>query len=189
MAPKPTLSGDRLTLREFFAADAMDRLALGQSPEIIRMFGGDPSTVGRLSETAIEDWINGLSKHPFAWAIEHAGKWIGEIRLDALDERDRRAKLAIGIYDPKLLNRRLGREAITLLLAHAFTAMRLHRVGLRVVGYNARAIRCYSACGFVEEGREREAAFVDGEWHDDVMMGLLAHEFLLKRGESDGQKS
>src|ERR1700684_3916983 len=118
MAPKPTLSGDRLTLRDFSAADAMDRLALGPASGIIRMSAGDPWTVGWLSETVIKDWINDLSKHPFAWAIEHAGKWVGEIRLDALDEHDRRAKLAIGLYDPKLLGRRLGREAITLLLSH-----------------------------------------------------------------------
>jgi hypothetical protein len=29
----------------------------------------------------------------------------------------------------------------------------------------------------VVEGRERESALVDGVWYDDVMMGLLAHEF------------
>jgi RimJ/RimL family protein N-acetyltransferase len=188
MAIKPALIGHDLTLRDFIPADAADRLALGQTPEIIRMFGSDPSKVGRLGEAAVKDWISDLAKHPFAWAIEHAGKWIGEIRLDALDEHDRRAKLAIGLYDPQLLGRGLGRQAVTLLLAHAFTVMSLHRVGLRVLAYNARAIRCYAACGFVEEGREREAAFVGGEWHDDVMMGLLTHEFAARRGRADVRK-
>ena len=183
MLSKPILSGERLTLRDFVPADAGDRLALGHSPEIIRMFGGDPLNVGPLSESSCTDWIIGLSKHPFAWAIEYANKWIGEIRLDALDQHDGRARLAVGLYDPKLLGLGLGREAITLLLAHAFTAMALHRVSLRVLAYNVRAIRCYSACGFVQEGREREAALVDGERHDDIMMGILAHEFL-----SDGGK-
>jgi RimJ/RimL family protein N-acetyltransferase len=50
-----------------------------------------------------------------------------------------------------------------------------------VLAYNKRAIRAYEKCGFVIEGREREAAFVDGAWHDDVMMGLLDHEFLMER--------
>jgi [ribosomal protein S5]-alanine N-acetyltransferase len=155
MANKPALIGRDLTLRDLVPADVTDRLALGQTPEIIHMFGGDPSRAGRLGKAAVNDWIGGLAKHPFAWVIEHAGKWIGEIRLDALDEHDRRAKLAIGLYDPQLLGRGLGRHAITLLLAHAFTVMSLHRVSLRVLAYNARAIRCYAACGFVEEGRER----------------------------------
>jgi RimJ/RimL family protein N-acetyltransferase len=153
MALKPTLIGQRLTLRDFLPSDAGDRLALGQSPEILRMFGADASRFGELTEPATEEWINTLSRHPFAWAAEHAGKFIGEIRLDALDERDRRARLAIGVYDPDLLGRRLGRQAINLLLTHAFAAMELHRVGLRVLAFNARAIRCYRSCGFVEEGR------------------------------------
>jgi L-amino acid N-acyltransferase YncA len=36
------------------------------------------------------------------------------------------------------------------------------------------SIRAYRKCGFVIEGTEREAAFVDGAWNDDVMMGILA---------------
>jgi RimJ/RimL family protein N-acetyltransferase len=46
-----------------------------------------------------------------------------------------------------------------------------------VVDYNLRAIRAYQKCGFVVEGREREAAFVDGIWHDDVMMAILDREY------------
>ena len=48
---------------------------------------------------------------------------------------------------------------------------------LRVLAYNERAIRCYLSCGFVEEGRERESALVDGERYDDLIMGVLAHEY------------
>jgi RimJ/RimL family protein N-acetyltransferase len=52
---------------------------------------------------------------------------------------------------------------------------------VRVVDYNQRAIRAYEKCGFVVEGREREAAFVDGRWYDDVMMGMLDWEFSTRR--------
>lgn len=86
--------------------------------------------------------------------------------------------MAIGIFDRSLLGRGFGSEAIRVLLTHAFGPMGLHRIGIRVLSYNERAIAAYEKCGFVEEGREREAAFVNGTWHDDVMMGLLDHEFL-----------
>jgi RimJ/RimL family protein N-acetyltransferase len=55
--------------------------------------------------------------------------------------------------------------------------LRLHRIGIRVLAYNTRAIRAYEKCGFTIEGREREAAFVNGVWHDDMMMGLLETDF------------
>jgi RimJ/RimL family protein N-acetyltransferase len=33
-------------------------------------------------------------------------------------------------------------------------------------------------CGFQVEGREREAARVDGRWQDDIIMGVLEREFV-----------
>jgi RimJ/RimL family protein N-acetyltransferase len=92
--------------------------------------------------------------------------------------RDRRANLAIGIKDSTQLGNNFGTEAIDLVLGWAFNSLKLHRVSVRVVEYNLRAIRAYQKCGFVVEGREREAAFVDGIWHDDVMMAVLDREYL-----------
>ena len=54
----------------------------------------------------------------------------------------------------------------------AFDTLQLHRVDLRVLSFNVRALRCYEKCGFVREGVERESAFVDGARVDDVMMSL-----------------
>jgi RimJ/RimL family protein N-acetyltransferase len=62
---------------------------------------------------------------------------------------------------------------MALVLDYAFNVLKLHRVSVRVVDYNLRAIRAYQKCGFMVEGREREAAFVDGNWYDDVMMAIL----------------
>ena len=56
--------------------------------------------------------------------------------------------------------------------------MGLHRISLRVLEYNARAIAAYRKVGFVEEGLLRESCKVGDEWHNDVMMGLLAQEFI-----------
>jgi hypothetical protein len=44
---------------------------------------------------------------------------------------------------------------------------------VRVLTSNARAIACHRKCGFVEEGREREAVSVKDGWQDDLILGLL----------------
>lgn len=177
MTQFPVLTGSTVILRQPQWKDAAARLALGRDPEIMRMLGADPDHLPPLTELVAQRWIDALVAHPNAWAIEHEERFIGELRLDALDEHDARAQLAIGIYDPFKLGVGLGRQAIRLVARHAFERLGLHRIGLRVVAYNTRAIRCYLACGFVAEGREREAALVAGERHDDVVMGLLAREF------------
>jgi RimJ/RimL family protein N-acetyltransferase len=170
------LKGDRVTLRPARPGDLEARLRLGNDPEIHRLFGGSAADLRPLTREDAEAWLAGLVANPYAWVIE-AENFIGEIRLDKLDTIDRRATLAIGIVDPAALGLGYGTEAIGLLLGHAFDALGLHRVGLRVLAYNERAIRAYARCGFVVEGRERESALVDGAWHDDIMMGLLATEF------------
>lgn len=173
-----SFDGPRICLRPPRPDDAAGRLALGHDSEIIRMFGGDTGRpLPPLTAPEVASWLEGLRAHPHAWIVEHEGRLLGEVRLDGLNQRDARARLAIGFYNPAKLGIGLGRETVGLILAHAFGALELHRVDLRVLAYNTRAIRCYASCGFVVEGRERDAALVDGVWYDDVIMAILAPEF------------
>jgi RimJ/RimL family protein N-acetyltransferase len=172
----PQIEGDRVRLRPFRQSDVAERLALGRSPEIVRSFGGDPEGLPPFEEEEARAWVERNLAHPLCWAVEVEGRLLGEARLDGLDRQDSRARLAIGLYDVSQLGKGLGREAIRLVLSHAFGMLRLHRVDLRVLAYNERAIRCYRACGFIEEGRERESARVGKAWYDDIIMGVLARE-------------
>jgi RimJ/RimL family protein N-acetyltransferase len=113
--------------------------------------------------------------------IEHEGRCIGTARLHRLDEHGRRARYAVGILDPALLGKGLGTEVTGLVLAYAFETLGLHRVDLRVLAYNERAIRSYEKSGFQREGTERDSALIDGEWEDDVMMAVLEWEWRAMR--------
>ena len=175
----PDLEGRRVLLRQPRPEDVETRLVLGADPEIARMFGTVPPPV--VSRQMAEQWYERLAKghDPYSWVIEHEGRFIGTARLHSvrLHDPERRAAYAIGILDPTVLGQGLGTETTRLVLAYAFDELGLHRVDLRVIAYNTRAIACYRKCGFVEEGRERETVLVEGRWHDDVMMSLLEHEY------------
>jgi RimJ/RimL family protein N-acetyltransferase len=176
MQPPPILKEAELTLRPPRAGDAEAFLLLGNDPEIHRMFGGGRAEFRPATAQSAAERVTRMLAHPYCWVIERGGV-IGEARLDRVDLRDRRASFAIGILDPASLGRGYGPRAARLVLGFAFGTLGLHRISLRVVAYNVRAIRAYEKCGFVAEGREREAACVDGEWHDDVMMGLIDRDF------------
>lgn len=113
-----------------------------------------------------------------AWVIEVDGWPSGQAMLHSLDKKDQRARLAVGLWREADLGCGYGTRAIKLVLSHAFMDMRLHRVDLRVLAFNARAIRAYERCGFTVEGREREACRFQGAFHDDVMMSILRKEWL-----------
>jgi RimJ/RimL family protein N-acetyltransferase len=80
-----------------------------------------------------------------------------------------------------------GTEALRLALRYAFGDLKLHKVYLRVLAYNTRAIRAYQKAGFRPEGTLREEMRVDGQWHDLLYMGVLAPEFAdLEAATADG---
>jgi RimJ/RimL family protein N-acetyltransferase len=176
MSPAPTLTGSTLTLRPPVISDIDERLALGRSPEILRGFGSVTKELPPMTRDGVKAWLDKIAASPTAWIIAREGRFLGEIRLLDVDTNDRRARLTIAFYDPDLLGQGLGRAAIRLLFSHAFQTLGLHRLSIRVLADNHRAIACYKACGFVEEGRERESALVGTRWDDDLIMGCLARE-------------
>lgn len=169
-------SRDGVGLRDLVDADAAVYASYPPEAEIVRMYGGVLGGAPARSPEKSHEWAVWLKSHPFAKIIEVDGRPIGAVRLHSLSTDDRKARLAIGLFSTAFLGKGVGRIAISMTLDHAFGAMGLHRVDLRVLSFNTRAIRCYQACGFVHEGTEREAALIDGEWHDDWMMGILSRE-------------
>lgn len=167
-----------IRLRRPKPADVEARMALGTCAEITRMYGTPAESTPRLSRDDAANWYGALvAKLPHAWVIEVDGHLAGQARVDTINTADRRARLSIGLLHQRFLGRGIGRRAMELLLQEAFGALALHRIDLRVLAFNTRAIRCYEACGFTRDGIERESALVDGEWHDDWIMSLLEHEY------------
>lgn len=160
----PTLRSQRVLIRPFQPEDAQGRARCGNDPDIIRMFGGSPSFAEPMTMPVeeAEAWLQRVSGdgNPLHWALEVDGAFVGTARLHSVDEVDQRAQYAIGILARQRLGIGLGTEVTRRIVGYGFHDLGLHRVGLRVLAFNTRAIACYAKCGFVEEGREREAAWV-----------------------------
>ena len=170
------VDGD-LLLRRPHPADAADRLAAGRDADYVRMCGGDDRDLAPLTEKDAARWLASVSAEPLGWAIEHDGRCVGHARLHHHEPADRRARFTIGIFDRAARGRGIGTRATWLVLSFAFGQLGLHRVDLRVLEYNHRAIACYSKCGFTREGIERESAMIGDRWYSDVMMSILESEF------------
>jgi RimJ/RimL family protein N-acetyltransferase len=127
-----------------------------------------------------------LTRDAYGWSIVLDARLIGHIGLHHVERYDDRAMLRIGFYDDRVLGMGYGTEAVLAVARYAFEELGFHRLSLRVLASNARAIRCYEKCGFKLEGRERESAKLRSGWADDLLMGLLAadlDEVLHRLGE------
>jgi ribosomal-protein-alanine N-acetyltransferase len=183
VAAVPVLKGKHVVLRPPRPTDKVDRFACGRNSEYVRMMGGDYGTMPPLTPEEVDVWYDRMTSEPCCWAIDNKRQCIGTTRLHSLEPAHRRARYAIGIFNAAAWGLGLGTEATRLVVKHGFETLGLHRIDLRVLAYNERAIASYKKCGFVVEGIERDSALVEGEWHDDVMMSILEHEYrkLAKR--------
>jgi RimJ/RimL family protein N-acetyltransferase len=124
-------------------------------------------------------------EHDRIFAIEAKdGTYIGNLGLHAIEPENRRATLGIVIGPEEYRGQGYGTDAIRTVLGWAFGNLNLHRVYLTVYAYNQRAIRCYEKCGFRHEGTMRQAIYADGQYHDELMMGILKDEFVADSGRS-----
>ncbi|MFG6082176.1 GNAT family N-acetyltransferase [Paracoccus litorisediminis] len=171
----------RVNLRSPIHGDAEKRFRLGRSLEIEMMQGiidPDPAVYSMGQAVA---WFNRMQNHPCAWIIEAEDELVGELRFDAIWIPDRSARLFVSLFNDRHLGCGIGRTALHQGLDVVFNVMRLHRVDLRVLAANARAIRCFEACSFRREGIAREAARVGEAWRDELVMSILANEYVAPR--------
>lgn len=70
-----------------------------------------------------------------------------------------------------------GKYDIALLLRHGFFNLNLQRIQLAVLANNEAAIALYTKVGFKKERIKRQAIYKNGEYIDEVLMGLLRHEY------------
>ena len=172
----------RVHLRSFELSDLDEIMKHWNNRELRKLLGGlDRGPVARSEE---EEWIRSTWKQrqerkAFHFAIETIAdsKLIGGTGLFNIDWTSRSAIVGISIYNPEYWGKGYGPESTNLLLGFAFRDLNLNRVGLEVFDFNKRAHKCYLKVGFKEIGRKRKARFIDGEYHDSIMMDLLREEW------------
>lgn len=109
--------------------------------------------------------------------IQVEGRAVGDVDLFAIEDRNRVASVGMGIWRSDDRGKGYGYDALRTLMRWAFDHKNLQRIELSAEPRNAPAVRIYEKCGFVVEGLRRKRHFEDGEYHDEIIMGLLRDDF------------
>jgi RimJ/RimL family protein N-acetyltransferase len=173
------LQGEKVTLRPLRREDAEIMCRFCNDVEVELAGGGDPPMPHTLEgwQAWYDEHIVKNEKDHASFAIEADGKCIGLCGLWRFDTTSRTCELGITIGERNYWGRGYGRDAVRLLLDYAFRLRNLRKVCLTTSSTNVRAQRCYLACGFVEEGRLRAQNWTDGQYVDQVHMGILSEEW------------
>lgn len=177
------LSGKRLYLRPLEETD-LDRCCRWINDPEIRPFLLNQWPLDAISE---KQWHEGRDRSlppsclTVAIVLHDGDRHIGNMGLHKIDWRSRHGETGTLIGEKECWGQGYGSEAKELLLAYAFDTLGLHRVTSVVLATNARSLGCQRKCGYVEEGRLRQHVFTNGQWVDEVILGILAEEWRARR--------
>lgn len=169
----PVKQGELVVLGPLLPADGPVLFRWMNDPAIAASNGGWRPTDGMDFAT----WFQNVGKDPsritFALRPPGQARLVGYLSIMAIHPVFRSAEMGITIGAPEDRGRGLGREAVMLGLSYCWDHLALERVNLRIYGDNPAALRCYQAAGFVLEGVQRKAAFLNGRRVDVTLMGAL----------------
>ena len=109
------------------------------------------------------------------------GELAGAALLWAIDSHNRSAHLGLSLR-PSFRGRGLGTDVVLALCEYGFTVRGLHRLQVDTLASNAAMISAAVRAGFAQEGTLRGADWVNGEFVDEVILGLLASDWARLRG-------
>jgi len=155
--------------------------------EFYRMVGSDPEDSLFINDEKFNKSFSESLNRENYWHVFKGVDVIGVAFLHSIDTVDQRARYAVGIYNEENWSKGYGCEITQCVLEYAFNTLKLHKIDLKVLEYNKRAIASYKNNGFVQEGILRENAFINNTWHNDIIMSILHHEFRSKKQSKSGK--
>jgi RimJ/RimL family protein N-acetyltransferase len=177
MTRDETLRGARVVLRAPTARDAPALFDAYSDPLVLRYWLSPPHRDLDDTRRLIDaDTAASRSGDDRAYVIAvDDGPAVGRLTLE-LERAHRRATIGF-LLARAHWGRGLAGEALSVVLSHAFGPLGLHRVEAYADPQNDASLRCLARAGFRREGVMRERWHVAGQTRDDVVLGLLRHEW------------
>jgi RimJ/RimL family protein N-acetyltransferase len=170
---QPVLHGRLVRLEPLTDAVLSAYLSALEDSEVSRLTG----THATFEPDAVRAWLQTRQDHHDRadWAIRRVqdDSFLGEAVINDLDPDNECANYRIWLAGPDAFGHGYGTETTQLVVEYALDQVGLHRLSLEVFDHNPRARRVYEKCGFVVEGRLRDALLWQGSWHDSLVMSIV----------------
>ena len=131
-----------------------------------------------LSKEKQEKWFDSTTNDctKMYLIFERKNVKIGYVRISEIDYISRNMCVG-GDIAVKQRGKGFSKEMYRLIFDLGFNKLNMNRLWLLVLENNKRAIHIYKKYGFVEEGRQRQAVYKNGQYMDYIMMSVLKKEY------------
>ena len=184
--PFPTLTTNRLLLREILASDSKEMLLL-RSSEIIMQYIDRPRAK---TETDALNYIQIINTNLYnnigiTWgiALKEDNKLIGTIGYWRMQKEDCRAEIGYMLHND-FQRQGLMQEAFDAVIDYGFNEMHLHSVEANINPSNTASSKILEKNNFVLEGHFRENYYYNGKFLNSHVYSLLVSDWKNKISES-----
>jgi RimJ/RimL family protein N-acetyltransferase len=108
--------------------------------------------------------------------IEKNGEPIGQVCIKNIKWINHKAEISLFLRKD-MQGKGFGSKAMNAIIEFGFNRLNLYRLEGEVIDGNTASIKLLQNNGFTEEGRLREAKFVNGTYKDLLRYGLLRKEW------------
>lgn len=120
----------------------------------------------------------GDNNHAYTFNIEAvaSGELVGGMNTFNCNMQNGTFSYGLGIFPP-YQRHGYASESIILLLRYFFMELRYQKVTAQVYAFNDGSLKLHEKLGFQQEGHLRRMFYSAGQYHDMVVLGMLAEEF------------
>jgi len=163
----------KLSDAEFIAKNAKDRDITKYTFVIAPPF--DLKTAQKFIRKANKE-IKDKTAYEFGIELNDTKELIGTINLFNINQKNKNAEIGFWLAK-EFWNKGLSDQSLDLMLEFGFNKLKLERIQGRVLDKNESAQKLLERTGFKLEGRLRQKTFLNNQWFDDLIYGLLASEY------------
>lgn len=169
------------------ALEIEDHLKIHQwrTDEVIKQnFSSYPLFTSTLNEKIwVENKILDKNSVSCAICINETNEFIGCIFLNDIDLHNRSGHIPVFIGEKKYWGHGYATDARILMLKYAFMDRGLERIWARVIEGNDGALRMLKKTGYQVEGMLRKSCFRNGNFLNEIFLGVLREDFLKVMSE------
>lgn len=142
----------------------------------------EPLNLG-FSEEKSDDWFNEIQREQGNTMIRlgmflNDGTVIGDVALQEIDKTNRKCSIGMGIAKIENRSRGYGQQAVKLILDYGFNYIGLERITANTLEVNILAQKSLEKTGFILEGTERKAIYMNGKRYSRLNYAILKDEFI-----------
>lgn len=119
------------------------------------------------------------NSHSFIIIDKETERAIGICAFLNMDYKNRNVELSIVIGEKEFWGRGYGKEVMKLMMKIGFEEFNMHKLYLRVMSFNKKAIGMYEKLGFKKEGILKETIYRDGKYNDTIYFGMTRKDYIF----------